>query len=590
METIVGIDLGTTNSEISILEDGKPKVIAVDGDPIMPSCVGIDKSGKLIVGRTAKNQIISDPESTVLSIKRKMGEHVRVRLSDKEFSPEEISSFILLELKKHAEKHLGKKVEKAVITVPAYFDDSQRKATKDAGLLAGLDVVRIINEPTSAALAYDAGHAENHKLLVYDLGGGTFDVSLVVVENGVVEVKASHGDTKLGGDDFDQLIINHVIQDFKARHSVDLNEDIRARRRLLVSSEKAKRELSDYPFARIREEYIYKDLHLDVEISRNNYEEMIRPLLQKTLNCIQMCLKDASILPKDIDKVILVGGATRTPLVHEIIKSEIGIEPHYEISPDLIVSMGAAIQGGVIAGHKTHSILVDITPYTFGTSAIGEYDGQFHHDVFIPIIKRNTPLPVSKGDVFYTTVDNQSEVKVRIYQGEEPLAEDNIFIGDFLVKGLSMVPEGNEIVLNLDLDINGILKVTAIEKRTGLSKVVTMDTKNIKPHLDIEQAQKNIASLLIDKSESDEEFEEEEISDVNFKIIEGEGTDKQPLLAKAKDLRKRAEKLLSSIGEEDAQEIRDLLDKSREAINAGDTKRLAEINTSLEDMIFYLED
>lgn len=586
METIVGIDLGTTNSEISILENGKPKVIAIEGNPIMPSCVGIDKTGKLIVGRTAKNQIISDPESTVLSIKRKMGEPVRIRLDDKEFSPEEISSFILLELKKHAEKYLEKKLEKAVITVPAYFDDRQRKATKDAGLLAGLDVVRIINEPTAAALAYDAGHAENHNLLVYDLGGGTFDVSLVVVENGVVEVKASHGDTKLGGDDFDQLLINHVLQDFKTRHGIDLNEDIRARRRLLVSAEKAKRELSDYPFTRIREEFIYKDLHLDIEISRSDYEEMIRSLLQKTLDCIQMCLKDASILPKEIDKVILVGGATRTPLVHEIIKSEIGIEPHYVISPDLIVSMGAAIQGGVIAGHKTHSILVDITPYTFGTSAIGKYDGQLHDDVFIPIINRNTPLPVSRGEVFYTVVDNQEEVNVNIYQGEEPLAEDNIFIGNFLVKGLSNVPEGNKIILNLELDINGILKVTAIEKCTGLSKVVTMDTKNIKPHLDIVEAQKNMASLVTDEFECGKTS----VSDVTFKIIENEETEKQPLLAKAKDLRKRAEKLVNSIGQEDAKEIRDLLEKSREAVNAGDTIRLAEINTSLEDMIFYLED
>lgn len=586
METIVGIDLGTTNSEISILENGKPKVIAIEGNPIMPSCVGIDKTGKLIVGRTAKNQIISDPESTVLSIKRKMGEPVRIRLDDKEFSPEEISSFILLELKKHAEKYLEKKLEKAVITVPAYFDDRQRKATKDAGLLAGLDVVRIINEPTAAALAYDAGHAENHNLLVYDLGGGTFDVSLVVVENGVVEVKASHGDTKLGGDDFDQLLINHVLQDFKTRHGIDLNEDIRARRRLLVSAEKAKRELSDYPFTRIREEFIYKDLHLDIEISRSDYEEMIRSLLQKTLDCIQMCLKDASILPKEIDKVILVGGATRTPLVHEIIKSEIGIEPHYEISPDLIVSMGAAIQGGVIAGHKTHSILVDITPYTFGTSAIGKYDGRLHDDVFIPIINRNTPLPVSRGEVFYTVVDNQEEVNVNIYQGEEPLAEDNIFIGNFLVKGLSNVPEGNKIILNLELDINGILKVTAIEKCTGLSKVVTMDTKNIKPHLDIVEAQKNMASLVTDEFECGKTS----VSDVTFKIIENEETEKQPLLAKAKDLRKRAEKLVNSIGQEDAKEIRDLLEKSREAVNAGDTIRLAEINTSLEDMIFYLED
>ena len=588
METIVGIDLGTTNSEISVLEEGKPKVIAVDGDPIMPSCVGIDQGGKLIVGRPAKNRIISDPETTILSIKRKMGENVRIKLGDKEFSPEEISSFILSELKKHAEKYLGKTVEKAVITVPAYFDDRQRNATKDAGKLAGLDVVRIINEPTAAALAYDAGHPENHKLLVYDLGGGTFDVSLVVVEDGVVEVKASHGDTKLGGDDFDQLLINHVLEIFKEKHGVDLNVDLRSRRRLLVSAEKAKRELSDAPFAKIREEYIHNDLHLDVEISRDEYEEMIMPLLQKTLQCIQMCLKDASLLPKDVDKVILVGGATRTPLVHKIIRQEIGLDPHYEISPDLIVSMGAAIQGGIIAGDKTHSILVDITPYTFGTGAIGERDGMFSPDVFVPIIKRNTALPVSKGDVFFTAVDNQEAVDVKIYQGEEPIATDNIFIGDFVINGLSKAPQGNALVLNLELDINGILKVTAIEKATGLTKAVTMDTKNVKPHLDIAEAQKNIASLLSD----DDEYEEEEIEtigDVEQGAAGGE-PGKQPLIAKAKELRKRAEKLLGSIAEEDAKDIRDMLEKNREAINTGDMKRLAETNTSLEDIIFYLED
>ena len=585
METIVGIDLGTTNSEISVLEDGKPKVIAVDGDPIMPSCVGIDQNGKLIVGRPAKNRIISDPETTILSIKRKMGENIRIKLGDKEFSPEEISSFILSELKKHAEKYLGKSVEKAVITVPAYFDDRQRNATKDAGKLAGLDVVRIINEPTAAALAYDAGHPENHKLLVYDLGGGTFDVSLVVVEDGVVEVKASHGDTKLGGDDFDQLLINHIIEIFKEKHGVDLNVDLRSRRRLLVSAEKAKRELSDTPFARIREEYIHNDLHLDVEISRDEYEEMIMPLLQKTLQCIQMCLKDASLLPKDIDKVILVGGATRTPLVHKIIRQEIGLDPHYEISPDLIVSMGAAIQGGIIAGDKTHSILVDITPYTFGTGAIGEREGMFHRDIFVPIIKRNTALPVSKGDVFFTAVDNQEAVDVKIYQGEEPIATDNIFIGNFVIKGLSKVPQGNAIVLNLELDINGILKVTAIEKCSGLTKAVTLDTKNVKPHLDIAEAQKNIASLLSDE----DEYEDVETFDVEQDAAGGE-PGKQPLLAKAKELRKRAEKLLGSIAEEDAKDIRDMLEKNREAINTGDMKRLAETNTSLEDIIFYLED
>ena len=590
METIVGIDLGTTNSEISVLKDGKPEILYVENELIMPSCVGVDKTGALIVGRKAINQIISDPESTVSSIKRKMGEDIKVRLGDKELTPEEISSFILLELKKHAEKYLGEKIKKAVITVPAYFDDRQRNATKDAGTLAGLEVVRIINEPTAAAVAYDAGHTENQNILVYDLGGGTFDVSLVVVEDGVVEVKASHGDTRLGGDDFDRLLIGHVISDFKAQHKVDLNNDLKATSRLKIAMEKAKRELSDNPFAKIREEFIYKDISLDIEISRGEYEEMISPLLEKTLNCIHMCLKDAELLPKDIDKIILVGGSTRTPLVHEIIKKDIGIVPNYEINPDLIVAMGAAIQGGTIAGLKTHSILVDITPYTFGTSAVGEHNGEYHHDIFVPIIKRNTPLPVSKGDAFGTIIDNQETVDVTIFQGEEPIAEDNIFIGNFLVQGLSKVSAGNKIVLNLELDINGILKVTAIEHRTGLSKVVSMDTKNIKPHLNMEEAKKNIASLITTEAESEEYENDPESDGVDLTVLDTEDMEKQEILNKSKDLQKRAERLLDSVKPEDAEEIRDLLKNSLKATKENDMDDLSDINESLEDMIFYLDD
>ncbi len=590
METIVGIDLGTTNSEIAALKDGKPVVLDVENELIMPSCVGIDKTGALVVGRKARNQIISDPESTVSSIKRKMGEDAKVRLGDKEFAPEEISSFILLELKKHAEKYLGEKIKKAVITVPAYFDDRQRNATKDAGILAGLEVVRIINEPTAAAVAYDAGHTENQKILVYDLGGGTFDVSLVVVEDGVVEVKASHGDTRLGGDDFDRLLTDHVVGGFKAKHDVDLNKDLKAASRLKVAMEKAKRELSDNPFAKIREEFIYQDINLDMEISRSEYEDMVRPLLEKTLNCIHLCLKDAELLPKEIDKIILVGGSTRTPLVHEIIKNDVGIEPHYEINPDLIVAMGAAIQGGTIAGQQTDSILVDITPYTFGTSAVGEHNGEYHPDIFIPIIKRNTPLPVSKGDAFGTLMDNQEAVNVNIYQGEEPLAIDNIFIGNFLVQGLSKVPAGNKIVLSLELDINGILKVTAVEHRTGLSKVVSMDTKNTKPHLDLEEAKKNIASLIGTEEDSGECEDGSGNEDVGLKVIDTEDAEKREILKKAKELRKHAERLLDSVKPEDAEEIRDLLEKSLEAANENDMVCLSDINESLEDMIFYLDD
>jgi len=463
MEIIVGIDLGTTNSEICYLDKGKPVMIEIDNQSFMPSCVGLDDQGSLLVGQMALNQAISRPESTILSIKRQMGETSKVALGEKEYSPEEISSLILMELKKHAEEKLGKKIHKTIITVPAYFDDTQRNATKVAGELAGLDVMRIINEPTAAAVAYQAGHDKNHTILVYDLGGGTFDVSLVVVEDGVVEVKASHGDTSLGGDDFDELLMDYVAQAVKEENDIDLLGDIKTKSRLRSIMEKAKKELSDHPYSKISEEFLSGDFHLEREILRENYEELIRPLLKKTLDCIHRCLKDASLLPMDIDKVILVGGSSRTPLVHELITQEIGIEPRYEINPDLIVAMGASIQGAAIAGQKTSSILVDITPYTFGTSAMAVYEGVERLDVYIPVIKRNTPLPVNKGEFFYTVHDNQEEVNVKIFQGEAPLVDDNIFIGNFCIEGLSKVEAGNKILLTLELDINGILEVTAEE-------------------------------------------------------------------------------------------------------------------------------
>jgi len=577
METVVGIDLGTTNSEIAFIRDGSPEVIPVEGEMIMPSCVGVDPNGRLLVGRSARNQMVSSPQSTILSIKRKMGQDVKVKLGGKEFSPEEISSLILKKLKTEAEAYLGQEVKKAVVTVPAYFDDHQRKATKNAGALAGLEVMRIINEPTAAALAYDAGLEENQTILVYDLGGGTFDASLVVVENGVVEVKASHGDTHLGGDDFDNLLVQHVARMFKDQHDIDLLADPKTKNRLWAAVEKAKRELSDAPFARIREEFVHGDLHLDTEISRIDYENMIRPLIKKTMGSVHQCLKDAGVLPSRIDRVILVGGSTRTPLVFEVISNELGIEPRHEINPDLIVAMGAAIQAGVIAGMETHSVLVDITPYTYGTRAVDQYRGRFISDVFVPIIRRNTPLPVSKSEAFATIVDGQEKVDVRIYQGEQPIASDNILIGNFFVEDLSDVPAGNEILLNLHLNLDGILEVTATEKRTGLSKTVKMDTSKHRDVFDLDKARRNLASLV-----DDEDLEA--ISDP----FRGEG--KEAILSQAKDLRKRAEALLGSIDEEDASQLQPLIQQSKTAVAEGDIERLAELNESLTDMLFYLED
>ena len=579
-EVIVGIDLGTTNSAIAFVQDGAPEVVPIDGQPTMPSCVGIDPTGKLLVGQPARNMLIVSPESTVLSIKRKMGQDTRVALGEKSFSPVEISSFILRRLKEEAETFLGRPVQKAVITVPAFFDENQRKATQNAGVLADLEVVRIINEPTAAALAYDAGHSGNERILVYDLGGGTFDVSVVLVEAGIVEVKASHGDTQLGGDDFDQLLVQHVVDAFHRQHNVFLNDNPRTLRRLKLILERAKCQLSDEPFVRIREEYIHEDLHLETEIRRDEYEEMIAPYLQKTLDCIHHALQDARLLPGDVSKVMLVGGATRTPLVHQLVEERLRIVPRWEINPDLIVALGASIAAAGMAGEKTKSILVDITTHSFGVEALTMTD-EGERIVFTPIIHRNTPLPVSKSEIYSTSHDNQTEVEVTVYEGEDPAPENNTFIGQFQVEGLRRAEQGNLIVVNLNLDLNGMLKVTATEKETGLNKVVTLDTRGAKSALELDEARRNIQSLVEEPAESGG-------VDNEFSAIKVEY---ETLRRTTEDLRKRAEALLErGVSEEDANEIRDLLKQSAEAAKIHDTERLSELNEPLSDLIYYLED
>jgi molecular chaperone DnaK len=569
-------------------------VIPVEGEAIMPSCVGIDHEGRLLVGRTAKNQMAVSPEQTILSIKRRMGEKVTLPLGGKNFSPEEISSFILGKLKSAAESYLGQKIEKAVITVPAYFDDAQRQATKEAGILAGLDVARIINEPTAAALAYEAGHEEKQRILIYDLGGGTFDASLVEMENGVVEVRASHGDTHLGGDDFDRILIDHVAGPFQEKHGIDLKGNLRAVNRLWIAVEKAKRTLSDHPFATIREEFIAGDLHLDVEISLQEYETMIRPLLRKTMSAVHACLRDANFLPRAIDKIILVGGSTRTPLVACMLEEEMGIVPHHEINPDLIVAMGAAVQGAAMGGAKTRSILVDITPYTFGTRAIGEYNGRMTDNFYVPVIKRNTALPTSKEELFATSHDNQQDILVEIFQGDEPLASDNIFIGNFWIKGLSKAKEGNLILLNLELDVNGILKVTAKEKVTGLARTVTMDTANRGTGSNLEEKRSNIESFLRDDEDLDVDWDEKDDDGKKDGYVDVGDDDvvlnKEGLISRAKTLRKRTEGMIPKANEEDAAELKDLLEQNRQAIAGHDWPAVDRLNESLSDMLFYLED
>ena len=582
-ELIVGIDLGTTNSELAIIQDGAIRVIPIHGRPIMPSCVGLDGTGKLVVGETARNQLIAAPEHTILSIKRQMGEDVKVSLGDKQFSPEEISSFILRELKQEGERELGRPIKKAVITVPAFFNERQRRATQVAGELAGLDVVRIINEPTAAALAYGAGVKEGETMLVYDLGGGTFDVSVVVVENGIVEVKASHGDVRLGGDDFDDLLVAHAIAAFKKQHDAELPRDTKTLRRLKVVMERAKRTLSDEPFVAIREEYIDGPRHLEFELLRDDYERLILPLLERTLDCCHRSLSDAQLTPAQISKVMLVGGATRTPLVQSLLRNRMRLDPRFEIDPDLIVAMGAAAQGAVIAGDKHYSVLVDITPHTWNTTAIS-YRRGYDELVCVPIIRRNTPLPASKSEMVFTMFDAQLETKVDVYQGESDIPAENTLIGDFLVTGLSAAPANNPIVIHFDLDLNGMLKVTAREKITGFAKTVTLDTR-AHHAVDLDEARRNIASLVGDSTGPADRTDAADASP------EDATADTQELLNTAKDLRKRGEALTQkNPTADDANEIRDLIHHSAAAIKDGDWTTLAEKNDALSDLIFYLED
>jgi molecular chaperone DnaK len=584
-ELIVGIDLGTTNSELAVIRDGKVEVLPIHGKPIMPSCVGIDTTGALVVGQTAKNQMVATPESTILSIKRLMGDDTRVRLGDKEFSPEEISSFILRELKIEGERLLGQPIRKAVITVPAFFNERQRKATQVAGELAGLDVVRIINEPTAAALAYGAGKSRDERLLVYDLGGGTFDVSVVVVEQGVVEVKASHGNTHLGGDDFDQLLLDRAAAEFEKQHHVDIRGSAQLQRRLKVVMERAKCQLSDTPVVRIREEYIDGQHHLDFEITRAEYEDMILPQLEKTIECVHQSLTDARLTPSDIDKVMLVGGATRTPLVQELLKHRMQLDPRFEIDPDLIVAMGAAIQGGTIAGQTQHAILIDITPHTFSIDCLSNHQG-FSDVVCQAIIPRNTPLPARKAELFQTHTDNQPIVDFGAYQGEGLYPEENTEIGRIRVEGLSAVPAGNPFIVQFELDLNGMLKVTATEKNTGLAKTTTLDTR-AQHVIDMAAAKRNISSLTGDLAA------EPTTAATDAEPIPAADASSAPhaLMAAAKDLRKRGETLLAtSISPDDATEIRNIVHASTEAIKTRDWTALAQHNDTLSDLLFYLED
>jgi len=475
MSKIIGIDLGTTNSCVAVLEGGEPKVIPnPEGGRTTPSVVAF-KNGERQVGEVAKRQAITNP-NTVISIKRHMGTNYKVEIEGKQYTPQEISAMILQYLKSYAEAYLGEPVTKAVITVPAYFNDAQRQATKDAGRIAGLEVERIINEPTAAALAYGLDKMdEDQTILVYDLGGGTFDVSILELGDGVFEVKATAGDNHLGGDDFDQVIIDYLVEQFKKEHGIDLSKDKMALQRLKDAAEKAKKDLSGVTQTQISLPFISANetgpLHLEMTLTRAKFEELSAHLVERTMGPVRQALKDAGLTPADIDKVILVGGSTRIPAVQEAIKKEIGKEPHKGVNPDEVVAIGAAIQGGVIAGDVKDVVLLDVTPLSLGIETMG--------GVFTKLIERNTTIPTSKSQIFSTATDNQTAVDIHVLQGERPMAADNKTLGRFQLTDIPPAPRGvPQIEVTFDIDANGIVHVRAKDLGTNKEQSITIKTSS----------------------------------------------------------------------------------------------------------------
>jgi molecular chaperone DnaK len=593
MDIIIGIDLGTTNSEVAVIEAGRPVVLSDDGDPILPSVVGLDSQGGLLVGKPARNQYVLAPERTVRSIKRKMGQDVSVSLGEQSFKPQEISAIVLRTLKQRAEKSLGQPVKKAVITVPAFFNEVQRDATREAGELAGLEVVRIINEPTAAVLTYDPHPPEMERLLVYDLGGGTFDVSIAQVEKGVVEILSSHGDTQLGGDDFDQRLLDFVCDKFHAEHAIDLRSSPVARSRLTAAVEEAKKRLSFEPVAMIEEAFIAEKngvpLNLRVEIERDEYERLIEPLLAKTLKCVDDALTDARLRAQQINKVLLVGGATRTPLVHAMLTTRLGRPVHSEIEPDLAVAMGAAVQAGLIAGVDVGPVLVDITPRTLGIEALGEIDGFTSEFCFSPIIERNTPLPAVRTQNYYTAYDNQTIARICVYQGENRDTRFNEKVGDFRIEGLADVEAHNEILVRLELDLNGILRVTATERATGLAKQVVID--NMMERFRRRERVNAIERLdALFGSERPASAEDESYLDVSAVPAELDDPALTEAIKNAETLIARTDRVGEGAHAEDADELKGLVTDLRSAMARRSLDDITRISTEVEDLVFYLQD
>jgi len=622
-EIVVGIDLGTTNSEVSAFKEGRVRVLGPGKQRMLSSCVGIAPSGELLVGEAARNQQLVYPERTVRSIKRKMGSDETVKLGDCTYAPAEISALILRELAAWARNALGQEVKKAVITVPAYFSDAQRSATREAGTLAGLDVIRILNEPTAASLAYGRDGDRERTLMVYDLGGGTFDVSIVKAQGEVTEVLASHGNNSLGGDDFNQLLVDRLLDEFCRQHAMDLRDGHPAAyARLWWAAEEAKKTLSAAPYAMVREENLVtvsgKPLHLEWEIARTDYEDLIRPLVESTLDSVTRAMTDAGISSSQLDEILLVGGTTRTPMIARVLEERAGRRPRGDVHPDLCVSLGAGVLASRLAGHEVDRVLVDITPYTFGTSYLGERGGVSYPHCFKAIVERNTPLPVTRTERFYTAYPFQEDVEICVYQGDDEDALKNIPVGRFVVEGLTTDYEPNEVLCRMQLDIDGILKVTAIEKKTGKSKHITID-RALQPRTDkeIEEARKRLhelhasrrhalETLFRSSAESEDDADEDDdsvsIGTVDDGAVDAETDEKstdgasptselewERDVVAARVLVERLRTAVAGMHEDDRNEAEELREAIDAAIESRDGKVLADAAEELTELLFFVE-